>query len=236
MNATIFGGNFHTNKTVTQGAGTDIAPYSNIFYWSHARSTGACEFALHAHEGFEIMTFIWEGENSHYDTYSKKWTPLSKGEFQVIQSGTGLQHAEKLIEGTRSFQIWFDPNFKNSLYRNPHYQDYSINNWESIVEDSFKVSYYVGGNSPVNCDTEGLVIKKLEAIKNQVLPFPLNISKHNHLYQLNGESIINGLQLSMDDAAKISEEKEVSLELSIGATLFIIETPINLSYPAVWTI
>jgi len=76
MNATIFGGHFHTNKTVTQGAGTDIAPYSNIFYWSHARSTGVCEFRLHGHEGFEIMTFIWAGENSHYDTYSKKWTPL----------------------------------------------------------------------------------------------------------------------------------------------------------------
>jgi redox-sensitive bicupin YhaK (pirin superfamily) len=236
INATLFSGNFYTNKTVAQGAGADIAPYSNIYYWSHARATGPCEFGLHGHEGFEIMTFIWEGENAHYDTYSKKWTPLSKGEFQVIQSGGGLQHAEKLIKGTRSFQIWFDPNFKSALHKNPHYQDYSVKNWENVEENGFKVQYYIGGNSPANCDTEGLIIKKIEAITEGALSLPLDISKHHHFYQLDRESIINGMPLSMDDAAKIHGEEQVSLELGIGASLFLIETPINLSYPAVWTI
>jgi len=105
-----------------------------------------------------------------------------------------------------------------------------------MEENGFKVDYYIGGNSPAKCDTEGLVIKKLEAITEGVLSLPLNSSKNSHLYQLDGESMINGHQMSMDDTAKISGEEQVSLELGIVATLFIIETPINLSYSAVWTI
>jgi quercetin 2,3-dioxygenase len=107
FNRTIFNGNFVANKPVANGVQDNVKPYSSLFYWSHARAIDQCEFGLHPHEGFEIMTFILEGNVAHYDTATKVWTPLETGDFQVIQSNSGIQHQERINKGTRNFQIWF---------------------------------------------------------------------------------------------------------------------------------
>ena len=234
INAVIFNGKFHTNKSVTQGAKKELGPYSNIFYWSHARATGPCEFGLHGHEGFEIMTFIWEGENAHFDTASQKWTPLTKGDFQIIQTGKGLEHAEKLIVGTRSFQIWFDPDFAKSLFKTPSYNDYSISNWEPLEENGFETNYYIGGNSPATCDTEGLVIKKLNGNDKPSYRIELSDDCNYHFYQLNGTSQINQFRLNIDDVLKVSNISEIDLSIDDLGELFVIQTPVNLSYPTIW--
>lgn len=122
-NRTIFNGNFLVNKPVVNGKKDNVKPYSSLFYWSHARAIDQCEFGLHPHEGFEIMTFILEGNVSHYDTATKIWTPLETGDFQVIQSNSGIQHQERITKGTRNFQIWFDPNFYEAVKKAPSYTD-----------------------------------------------------------------------------------------------------------------
>jgi len=50
------------------------------------------------------MTFIFEGTVEHYDTLTKVWTPLKAGDFQIIQSNSGIRHQEKLSKDSRAFQ------------------------------------------------------------------------------------------------------------------------------------
>lgn len=113
-NDVIFGGRFFANKPVFNGQ-SNILPYSCLFYWSNGYVIEDCEFGLHPHTGFEIMTFLFEGSLEHYDTATRVWTPLHAGDFQIIQSNSGIRHQERIKKGSRAFQIWFDPDFIKAL-------------------------------------------------------------------------------------------------------------------------
>ena len=235
VSATIFGGNFITNKPVAQSNNETVLPHSNLFYWSHARAVGPVEFGLHLHKGFEILTFVWEGTNIHYDTVSQKWTPLVAGQFQVIQSGSGLQHAEKISAGTRSFQIWFDPNFSHSLHQAPTYNDYNSNDWPTVIEDGFTVHYYIGGNSPANTETEGLVIKTYTSANTHTQTIALRAGYTYQFYVLKGKSQLDTFLANADDSVKVSQKTELNVTLQMDTLLFVIQTKTHPSYHTVFS-
>lgn len=60
FNDVIFGGRFFANKPVFNGQ-TNTQPYSCLYYWSNGYVMEDYEFGLHPHQGFEIMTFLFEG-------------------------------------------------------------------------------------------------------------------------------------------------------------------------------
>lgn len=234
VQARIFGGDFHTNKPVVSGASRDLAPYSNLFYWSHAVAKNDVEFGLHPHEGWEIMTFVLAGENTHYDTATRTWTPLHTGDFQVIQAGSGLQHAEKIAKGTRSFQIWFDPDFSTSLQQTPAYTDYHANQLISVMEQGLSTLYYIGGNSPARATTQGLVIKQVSIPANTTQVLALNPVASQGVYVIQGSLTMAGFGLEENDALRVIQEAELRIQTSTATELFIIQTPLSPTYPVVW--
>lgn len=234
LSATLFGGNFLTNKPVAQGNKAVVKPYANLFYWSHGRTVSPVEFGLHPHDGFEIITFIWAGTNTHYDTTSQKWTPLGAGQFQVIKSGSGLQHAEKISTRARSFQIWFDPNFEKSLPKTPSYKDYNSADWPTVVEDGLSVQYYVGGNSPASVDTESIIIKTYSSAQDQSQSIALNAHCTYHFYVLNGKAQVDGVWAGEDDSVKISDQSSLAITIQGGSLLFVIQTPTQPTYKTVF--
>ncbi|GAA6765761.1 hypothetical protein AAFH68_16990 [Flavobacterium sp. CGRL1] len=143
------------------GENVDVEPYSNLFYFSHAVTIDPCEFPLHPHKGFEIMTFVLEGEITHYDTESKKWITLKKGDFQIFQCNSGIQHEEHLGRKSRGFQIWFDPDFSKTLYEEPAYKNYKGIDFPAEMQNKISTINYIGGQSRAICRTPGLKIKKI---------------------------------------------------------------------------
>ena len=82
------GGEIIENKPIGfPKEGGKIKPYSNIFYWAHAKAEKESTIGLHPHKGFEIISFVLSGSIKHYDTLLKKWINLNKGDIQVIKSG-----------------------------------------------------------------------------------------------------------------------------------------------------
>jgi hypothetical protein len=57
-NSSVFNGRLVINKPVAFRTKSIVSPYSHLFYWSLGIATEDCEFGLHPHEGFEIMTII----------------------------------------------------------------------------------------------------------------------------------------------------------------------------------
>ncbi|EHQ29480.1 pirin family protein [Mucilaginibacter paludis] len=235
FNRTIFNGNFIANKPVATGAQAQVKPYSCLFYWSHARAIDQCEFGLHPHEGFEIMTFILEGSVAHYDTATKVWTPLEAGDFQVIQSNSGLQHQERITKGTRNFQIWFDPNFYETVKKAPSYTDYQSKDFKPIIENGVKTIIYVGKGSIADVLTPGLSIKRLFFDQKSKYNLQLNKSSSYTFYVLKGDTLINGNALTTDDAVRISNLENLEVEFEIDGELFYIETPSVPNYKTVWS-
>ena len=61
--------------------GGQLKPFSNLFYWAHAWTTGKrSTIGLHPHQGFEICTFVLRGSINHFDTKLNKWVRLDEGE------------------------------------------------------------------------------------------------------------------------------------------------------------
>lgn len=232
FNTTIFNGKLIANKPVAARTKTSVTPYSNLFYWSQGVAMDDCEFGLHPHEGFEIMTFILEGNVSHFDTATKVWTPLTAGDFQIIQSNSGVQHQERITKGTRSFQIWFDPNFYEAIKQKPAYVDYHIKDFEPILENDVLTTTYVGENSQATVLTPQLTIKKLTFDQQTKTSLQLDTNSSYTFYVLHGHGMASDQPVEKDDALRISDTD--TLELDFQGELFMIQTPTTLAYKAIW--
>ena len=231
-NDVIFGGRFHANKPVFNGK-SNVKPYSCLYYWSHSYVNENCEFGLHPHEGFEIMTFLIEGKIEHYDTVTKVWTPLNAGDFQVIQSNSGIRHQEKIAKNSRAFQIWFDPNIEKALKLTPDYTDYQSKEFQPKEEKGIKTLTYIGAGSVAKVMTPNLTIKKL-TFKNQTkMDMQLNEEMSYTFYVLNGKGFTDNQKIELDDAIRISNATELNIDFQ--GELFYIETPTTLDYNPIWT-
>jgi len=232
FNDVIFGGKFFANKPVYNNQ-SNVKPYSSLYYWSNGYVMEQCEFGLHPHKGFEIMTFLFEGTIEHYDTATKVWTPLNAGDFQIIQSNSGIQHQEKITKGSRAFQVWFDPNFHEAVKLAPSYIDYHGKDFQSKTVDGISSLTYIGEDSHANSFTPGLTIKKLTFDKNTKKEIPLNESMSYTFYVLNGKGFADNQTIEKDDAMRISNTQ--NLPLDFQGELFYIETPTALEYKPIWT-
>ncbi len=233
-NTSIFNGNLVANKPVVSGYTAAVAPYSSLFYWSHGIAMDDCEFGLHPHEGFEIMTFILEGNVTHYDTATKVWTPLETGDFQVIQSNSGIQHRERITKGTRSFQIWFDPNFYEAIKEKPAYVDYHRTDFLAVPENGIKTITYVGENSKSFAQTPHLVIKRLILDQRSTHNLTLDKNSSYTVYILKGNGLLDNNDLGENDAIRISDLETLTIEIENGGELFLIQTPLHPDYKTVW--
>ena len=133
-----------------------LKPYSNLFYWAHAWTTGKkSTIGLHPHQGFEICSFVLRGKINHFDSKQNKWIPLSKGDVQIIRAGNGISHAEELDKNSEIFQIWFDPNLENSLKNSASYDDYSVSQFKIKNKNNGSSTTIIKGEgSPMRMDTE----------------------------------------------------------------------------------
>lgn len=233
-NTTKFHGKLVVNKPVMHDINSEVDPYSNLYYWSHSLAYDDCEFELHPHKGFEIITFIFEGQVTHFDTTSNVWTPLHKGDFQVIQTGSGIQHAEKISNGTRSFQIWFDPNFYEAIKNKPAYKYYHSKDFDITIDKAIEIIDYVGGNSDVKLATDGVSIKKIRSHDISNYDLALNPDSQYACYVLSGNLIMNGMPALENDVVKISHETNAEITFNGVGEIFIIQTPLKLSYKVIW--
>lgn len=231
FNDVIFGGRFHANKPVFNGK-SNVMPYSCLYYWSNGYVNEQCEFGLHPHEGFEIMTFLFEGTIEHYDTASKIWTPLNAGDFQIIQSNCGIQHREKVFKNSRAFQIWFDPNFRETVKLSPSYIDYASKDFSPKIENNIKTLNYIGEGSKAKAITPNLAIKKLIFEEQTQKSIPLKEDMSYTFYVLNGKGIVEKQSIEQDDAIRVSNAS--TLEIDFRGELFLIELPTNLDYRPIW--
>ena len=85
---------------------SSIRPYSNLFYWAHARAVQDSTIGLHPHQGFEICSFVLAGDIRHYYTKLQEWRPLRTGDVQIIRAGNGISHCEWMGKDAEIFQIW----------------------------------------------------------------------------------------------------------------------------------
>lgn len=202
--------------------------YSNLFYWAFGKAIKESTIGLHPHKGFEIVTYVIKGNIKHYDTKTLKWTTLDEGGFQVIQAGTGIEHAEQLLKDAEIFQIWLDPNLNESLRKTPKYRDYSNAVFPIEQTKSATTKTIVGKNSPVQILSEGLEIKDIELHKSE--SWDLNSTYIYSIYVITGKLFINNQETNSNDFIRIKDQEKLELQCTNNARIFVIRSPKNTSY------
>jgi len=205
-------------------------PYSNLFYWANAWSDNGGLIGEHPHKMFEIMSFVIEGEIQHYDSKFNRWLSLSKGDAQIIRSGNGITHAEKIMEGGRMFQIWFDPDIQKTMQHEATYDDYKSADMHYYQENGIEVKNYIGNGGPIKMEAEGVEINELKITKGEH-QFKIDKDKIHSYYVLGGDLKVGGDQLTEHDFMIVEDEEELSLVAISAARLFVISAPQKLNYP-----
>ncbi len=208
---------------------SSIRPYSNLFYWAHARAVKDSTIGLHPHQGFEICSFVLEGEIRHYDTKLREWRPLKAGDVQIIRAGNGISHSEWMGKDGEMFQIWFDPDLSKTLDKPASYDDYRAADFPEKKEDNAIIKTLAGAGSPFRMDTPGVEVFQIE-IASGSYSLPAETGKIYSAYVLNGEVSFNGEAAKQSDFVQITEQTKIDLESAAGAKVFVIASPVQPGY------
>lgn len=203
---------------------------SNIFYWAHAWSDVGGLIDTHPHQGFEIMSYVLDGQLSHYDTKYDRWLGLDTGDAQVIRAGNGISHAEKVLPGGNFFQIWFDPDLSKSLKKEASYTDIKQKDFPIEKLEYGTVKTIVGAESPLQLDTEGICVRDLTDIRKGNWSMPLSKESVYSVYVLEGGGQTDYGTLTKDDFLVVKNEDLLSINFGSDSRLFIIESPAKVSY------
>lgn len=204
--------------------GSFLKPYSNLFYWAHARALKESTIGLHPHKGFEICTFVIKGAIRHFDTQLNEWKDLQAGDAQIIRAGNGISHSEWMDQHAELFQIWFDPNLQKTLQQPPSYSDYDAHQFPVQILTSGSLQTLIGPGSPFQMDTPGIQFSKLVLDAGGV-DLPLNPSSTTSIYMLEGDALVNGEVIRTSDFAVITETNLLEITVFAQTIFYILQSP-----------
>jgi len=225
------GGEIVENKPIGfPREGSLLRPYSNLFYWAHAKAVTDSTIGLHPHQGFEITSFVLKGEIRHYDTKMKTWRPLKAGDVQIIRAGNGISHSEWMGQNSEMFQIWFDPNLNKTLSQPASYDDYPEHVFPVTTHDKATITTLVGPDSPFQMDTPGIGVQRIR-IEAGSLHMPLNPENIYSVYIIAGTPTLNDKTTRKSDFVLIRELNELTLFAETPSDVFMIGSPQHPGYP-----
>jgi redox-sensitive bicupin YhaK (pirin superfamily) len=206
-----------------------IRPYSNLFYWAHAKALTDSTIGLHPHQGFEICSFVLKGMIRHYDTKLQSWRSLSIGDVQIIRAGNGISHSEWMGENAEMFQIWFDPNLNKTLAQPASYDDYKAAEFPITTLDNTTITTLVGDGSPFTMDTAGIDVLDIR-MQSGTYELPIPTGKIGSAYLLDGDASFDGQLVKTSDFVLIDGQETLNMVANNSARIFIILSPAQPSY------
>jgi quercetin 2,3-dioxygenase len=215
---------------VLGGSAADGQPTGALFLLAHSRYCGEFEFRLHRHEGLEILTIILDGTMSHYDTAADRWADLKAGDAQMMRSGSGISHIERAADGTRGFQIQFDPGYQAALRREPSYTDYPAASFTAQPTGDALVTEIVGHDGPVQAHTEGLSVSRVAVPADGRAQLDVGPGRLTLAYLIDGTATINGAAASSDDTISLNGAQSLTADAATSIGLLIVSVPASPSY------
>jgi len=181
-------------------------------------------FDFHQHSDMEIVTYVMSGTLEHKDSLENTGV-ISAGEVQRMSAGTGIMHSEhngSKTDSLRLLQVWIFANKKNLV---PSYEQRKFSKEErlnklflvvapddTMTEKSLHIHqdvYFF-----VSYLSEGALVER-----------KLDFSRKAYLFVIDGKVELNGNVMKTRDAARIENEKKLSIEAMIPSELLLIDLP-----------
>jgi redox-sensitive bicupin YhaK (pirin superfamily) len=216
------------------GEGSLINRLGPLFYWAWAQSKGEGGIGFHPHQGFEILTYNIKGKGRHQDTLGTD-SVVGAGGVQVMQAGSGVQHAESLLEPSEGFQIWFEPYLNEAIKRPPTYRKYVHEDFPIVSENGVTVKTILGEHSPIHIVTDAKMFD-VQIANGATYKHLLSPNRTLAGLAIRDDGVIEGQEVSFEnkDFVIIQSEKDETITIqSKGEELRMLlrENPTQVDYP-----
>jgi redox-sensitive bicupin YhaK (pirin superfamily) len=220
--------------------GSVVKRVGPLFYWAWAHSSEEARIGLHPHQGFEIMTYVVEGKAVHGDTLGTN-SEVGPGGAQVMQTGTGVSHKEKLDANSELFQIWFEPDLNEALKRQPAYHQYEHTDFPLQKEPGYQVKTVIGEGAPIELVADAKtwdVEVAPDASYTHTIPSGYTLTAlaiRGHGVWMNSDAVGKETGFNHKDfilgAARTDTEVELRNTGAETMRLILIEVPTSVGYP-----
>ena len=219
------------------GEGSLINRLGPLFYWAWGHSQKPAEIGLHPHQGFEIITYVIKGKVSHRDTLGTE-SVVDEGGTQLMQTGSGVYHAEALKEPSEIFQIWFEPHLSQAIKRTPTYSQYDSDEFSLTEKDGVKIRPILGNDSPMKIVTDA-AMWDISIPKGTVYTHSLSPNRTLAGLAIRGDGAFS---LDTNEPTRFAHKDFVIVQSEIGGEvaiqaldqdlrIFLIEVPTEVDYP-----
>jgi quercetin 2,3-dioxygenase len=242
MNVTIISTKEQTAKTANEGAIVEqkmlgfphdhgvLKPYSNIFYWSHMKTDYGSVISEHPHIGFEIIIYVLKGKVEVLDNINGKRSKLNEGDMQVMRSGKGMKHLEKLNSNSEVLQIWFDPNFDKQKRVEPTLCKSQSSKFPVSISPGRSIRTFTGDTAPLVLESQDVSIQLME-LSTMDHSFPLSDHRIMSGYMLDGEVELDSKRIKKGDFFIVQNTEEVVMNVIRDCRIFTVLSPDKPSYP-----
>ena len=177
-------------------------------------------FDTHPHEEMEILSYCVRGELTHSDSLGYNNT-ISSGDVQYLSAGSGITHSERngaLDRSLRFYQIWITPT-------------------ESGLKPSYDCKHFSRLSNPnkllhvaTGTGREGVIqiaqdanIYAARLVDSEKIVYTNWADRQSYLACLEGDLIINDLQLHQHDALKVWGDEILNLSAAVGSHFLLVE-------------
>ncbi|CAM4454633.1 pirin family protein [Paenibacillus tarimensis] len=175
-------------------------------------------FGAHPHREMEIVSVVLRGQLKHEDSTGRK-AITGFGGVQRMSAGTGIIHSEvnPADEECHILQIWMTPSESGLT---PSYETSSFDP-EAMKGRLLPIVARGGGEgiSDIHQDLT-MYLSRLDAGKS--LEFRQDAGRRVYLFIIEGSLSVNGSALQIGDAARITEEPELTLETAGEQAFFML--------------
>jgi redox-sensitive bicupin YhaK (pirin superfamily) len=237
-NGQFDGGKIKEQKPIGfSGEGSQINRLGPLFYWAWGHSQEPAEIGLHPHQGFEIISYVIKGKAFHRDTLGTE-SVVAEGGTQLMQTGSGVYHAEALKEPSEIFQIWFEPHLSQAVKRTPTYSQYDSNDFSLIDKDGVKIKTLLGNDSPMKIVTDAGMWDVL-ILKGTVYTYSLSPNRTLAGLAVRGDGVFS---LDTNEPTHFAHKDFIIVQSGQGGEvaiqaldkdlrIFLIEVPTEVDYP-----
>ncbi len=223
------------------GEGSSVQRIGPLFYWAWATSIGYGKIGLHPQKGFEIMSYVLEGEIGHRDTLGMV-SQVQTGGAQVMQTGSGISHEEEFLgDPTEIFQIWFEPDLRDAVKRAPIYQEIHDQDFPVMRGDGVREKKIIGKDAPVSLASQA-TMQDVTIEPGQIYSRKLPAGRNLAVVTISGsgnwrqqEAAGRNLATQAKDFTVIQTGEDATVSIAAdskqGLRLAIIEIPKAVNYP-----
>lgn len=166
-------------------------------------------FPMHAHKGFEIVSYMIEGGMDHEDSLGVEHTAYENDAMRIT-TGSGIQHSEFPADGAacNGLQLWVNLP-REDKEADPDYVDASAEELPTTAVDGATVTTVIGDGSPIDLHTE---MEYLDVHVDDTWTWTLPDSWSGFLYGVTGSGTVDGDGFEEGNVLPVTDTREVVVE------------------------